>query len=109
MASPADAIGAEDRALLERLAAASWTCVSSARNPDARGGKPLSLLAGQTLTFFEPILQSLFQFADYRRFAALVERREALDEFIRIIEARADAAHESRRKTPTPGPRPRRG
>jgi hypothetical protein len=36
------------------------------------GGKPLSLLAGQAMIFFEPFVQSLFSFPDYRRYAALI-------------------------------------
>ena len=59
--------------------------------------KPLALLASQTLAFFEPIVQSLFHLSDYRRFAALVERREALEALIVMIEARADAARSARR------------
>jgi len=98
MASPAEALAAEDRALLERLAA---RIVELRLEVPAiltlESGKPLSLLAGQTLAFFEPIVQSLFHLSDYRRFAALVERREALEAFIDLIETRADAAREARR------------
>src|SRR5689334_11639189 len=53
-------------------------------------GKPLSLLAGQAMLFFEPFVQALFRMPDYRRFAALVERREALEELARMIEVAAD-------------------
>jgi hypothetical protein len=66
-------------------------------------GKPLSLLAGQTLVFFEPIVQSLFRWNDYRRFAQLIERREAVEALIQRIERRADEARESRRR-PKPSP-----
>ena len=92
MASPADALGADDRALLERLA----TRIVDLRLEvpailTLETGKPLALLASQTLTFFEPIVQSLFHLSEYRRFAALAERRDALEALIVMIEARADA------------------
>ena len=60
-------------------------------------GKPLSLLAGQTLVFFEPIVQSLFRWGDYRRFAQLIERRGAVEALIQRIERRADEARAARR------------
>lgn len=59
--------------------------------------RPLSVIAGQAMIFFEPLVQALFRIADYRRFAALVERREALERLTRLIEERADRAHEARR------------
>jgi len=65
-------------------------------------GKPLSLLAGQTLVFFEPIVQSLFRWNDYRRFAQLIERREAVEALIQRIERRADEARDARRSKPSP-------
>ena len=72
--------------------------------------RPLSLLAGQTMVFFEPLLQALFRFADYRLFASLIERREALDQLARMIETRADDAHARRRAArPRPAPPPRPG
>ncbi len=54
--------------------------------------KPLTLLAGQTLVFLQPIAQSLFHIPDYRRFAALIERRETLEILVRLIEGKADQA-----------------
>ena len=73
--------------------------------------RPLSLLAGQTMTFFEPIVQALFRVSDYRLYASLVERRECLELLSRMIETRADDAHAQRRaeraaRTGTP-PAPR--
>jgi hypothetical protein len=70
-------------------------------------GKPLSLLAGQTLVFFEPMVQSLFSFPDYRRFALLIERRDVVDALIERIERRADETRRPRRPENTgapPGP-----
>jgi hypothetical protein len=71
-------------------------------------GKPLSLLAGQTLVFFEPMVQAVFSFPDYRTFSRLIERRDAIEALIQRIERRADEARLARRpaKTgPPPGPR----
>ena len=100
----------EDEALLERLAG---RVVELRLDVPAilalEGGRPLSLVAGQTMVFFEPLVQSLFRFPDYRRFSALIERREALDHLLRRIEARAEEARERRRaaskKSADPAPR----
>ena len=91
----------EDLALLERLA----TRIVELRLEvpavlTLETARPLSLMAGQALVFFEPIVQSLFRLADYQRFARIVQHREHLETFARLIERRADAAH---------GPRPRGG
>lgn len=58
---------------------------------------PVSVIAGQAMLFFEPFVAALFRLPDYRRFARLVERREALSELARSVEARADAVHRERR------------
>ena len=88
----------EDRAVLERVAArivelrlevpAILTLESS---------RPLSLVAGQAMLFFEPLVRAFLHLPDYRRFAGLIERREVLEELVRLIEARADAAQAERR------------
>jgi hypothetical protein len=67
-------------------------------------GKPLSLLAGQTLVFFEPMVLSLLRWSDYRRFAQLIERREAVEALIQRIERRADEARAARRRPKTSPP-----
>ena len=72
--------------------------------------RPLSLIAGQTMVFFEPLVQAMFRIADYRTYASLIERREALEVLARMIETRADDAHERRRaakKRPAAPPAPR--
>jgi hypothetical protein len=53
--------------------------------------RPMSLLTSQAMVFFEPFVQALFRLPDYRRFAALIERREALEALARRIEYHADA------------------
>ena len=65
-------------------------------------GRPLSLVAGQAMLFFEPLVLSLFNLTDYRRYAALVERRESIEDLILRIESRAEASRlEKRAKAPT--------
>ena len=68
-----------DRVVALRLEVPAILALESAR--------PLSLLAGQSMIFFEPLVQALFRIADYRRLAALVE----------MIEERAETARRSRR------------
>lgn len=58
---------------------------------------PLSVMAGQAMHFFQPIVQALFRLPDYQRFAQLVERREALAELTKLIEARAAVVQKERR------------
>jgi len=98
---PVEPLGQEDRALLERLAkrivelrleVPALLTIETAR--------PLSVLAGQTMLFFEPFVQALFRFGEYRRVAALIERRDALEELARLIERGADAREGERRRPP---------
>lgn len=95
---PADALAPEDIALLERLA---QRVVESRLETPAiltlETARPLSLLAGQTMLFFEPFAQMLFRLPDYRRWAALIERREALEALTRLIEDGADARERAAR------------
>jgi hypothetical protein len=71
--------------------------------------RPLSVVAGQAMLFFEPLVQALLRIEDYRTFALLIERRDALEALTRRIEARADQARGARdragRAAP-PGARP---
>ena len=85
-----------DRVVELRLEVPAVLTIESAR--------PLSLLAGQTMTFFEPLVQALFRAPDYRLYASLVERRECLETLARMIETRADDAHAARqaRRAGTP-------
>ena len=90
-----------DRVVELRLEVPALLTLESAR--------PLSLLAGQSMIFFEPLVQALFRVADYRLFASLIERRESLDHLARMIETRADDAHARRRAArarPEPPRRP---
>ncbi len=62
--------------------------------------RPLTVVASQAMIFFEPLVQSLFRFSEYRRFAILLERRESIEVLIQRIEAAAAAAHGSAKRTP---------
>lgn len=84
-------IAAEDRELLEKLARRIVELrLETPALLTLETGRPLSLLAGQAMLFFEPFVQTLFRLPDYRRFAALVERREVLEALARMIERGAD-------------------
>jgi hypothetical protein len=94
----AETLSAEDRALLDRVAVRVVELrMELPALVTLESSRPVSLLAGQAMVFFQPFVQALFRFPDYQRFAALVERREAIAALIERIEARADEAHEARR------------
>ena len=97
MASDPQPLGAEDQALLDRVAARVVELHMEVPAILAlETAKPLTVIASQTLIFFEPMVQSLFRFSDYRRFAALVERRDVMEALIRRIETAADEARVKR-------------
>jgi hypothetical protein len=97
MTSQSDALGAEDEAVLSRVAE---RIVELHMEVPAiltiEGSLPMSVVAGQTMHFFQPVVQALFRLPDYQRFASLVERREALSRLVTLIEARADTVHRER-------------
>jgi len=99
MTSRSDALGAEDEAVLSRVAE---RIVELHMEVPAiltiEGSLPMSVVAGQTMHFFQPVVQALFRLPDYQRFASLVERREALSRLVTLIEARADTVHRERRE-----------
>jgi hypothetical protein len=98
MAPAPDAIAPEDDAVLARVAE---RVVELRMEIPAiltlEGSLPLSVVAGQTMHFFQPVVQALFRLPDYQRFAALVERRDAMTRLIQLIEQRADEAQARRR------------
>jgi len=87
-----------DDALLDRLAA---RIVELRLEVPAilalESGRPLSVVAGQAMLFLEPLVQTLFGLADYRRYAALIQKRESIEDLMRRIESRAEAARSARR------------
>ena len=93
-------ITTEDRALLTRIA----TRIVALRLEvpallTIEGARPLSLLAGQAMVFFEPIVGAFLRLPDYRRFAQLIERRETLEILMRLIEEHADTAQTARQNS----------
>ncbi len=98
MASDVAGLAPQDLELLDRIAARIVELrAEAAAILVLEGGRPLSLIAGQTLHFFEPIVGALLRLPDYRRFAALIERRETIDALLNAIERRANLAQAARR------------
>lgn len=64
--------------------------------------RPLSLVAGQALVFFQPFVQALFPVPHLERFARLIERRENVDVLARMIDDAADRREAARRPAPRP-------
>jgi len=96
----ADALAPEDRVLLERLARRVVELrLETPALLTIETARPLSVLAGQAMLFFEPFAQALFRLPDYRRIAALVERREAMEALAAMIERAADEREQAREKT----------
>lgn len=96
----ADALAPEDQALLERLAARIVELrLETPAILTLETARPVSLVAGQAMLFFEPIVQAMFRLPDYRRFAALAERRDALEALTLAIERAADARETAGRRS----------
>jgi hypothetical protein len=88
---PAESLAAEDVALLERLARRVVELrLETPAILTLETARPLSLVAGQAMLFFEPFAQVVFRVHDYPRWAALIARREALEALTRLIERGAD-------------------
>lgn len=103
--SPRDAITPEDHALLVRLAVrVAELRMETPAILTLETARPLSLIASQTMLFFEPFAQMLFRFDDYRRLALLIERREALDTLTGLIEHAAEEREVQVRARRRPGP-----
>ena len=96
----AEALTDDERALLERLARRVVELrLETPALLTLETARPLSVLAGQAMLFFEPFAQALFRLPDYRRLAALVERREAMEALAAMIERAADEREQAREKT----------
>ena len=95
----AEALTDDDRALLERLARRVVELrLETPALLTLETARPLSVLAGQAMLFFEPFAQALFRLPDYRRIAALVERRDAMEVLASLIERAADERAHAARK-----------
>jgi hypothetical protein len=60
--------------------------------------KPLSFVGSQAMYFFEPMVRALFQVPEYERFAALMERRESVEELLVRIERRDEDERRAERE-----------
>ena len=49
--------------------------------------KPLNFIGSQLLLAFNPFVQSIFNFADYHKFALIIEKDENVERLIDLIEA----------------------
>ena len=97
MASELPPLPPEDEALLDRLATRVVELHMEVPAILAlESAKPVNVIASQALIFFEPMIQSLFGFTDYRRFTALVERRDVMESLIRRIEQGSERARAQR-------------
>ena len=97
MASETAPFSAEDEALLDRLARRVVELHMEVPAILAlESSRPMTVIASQTLIFFEPMIQSLFRLSDYRRFTALIERREVIEALVARIEAGAERARAER-------------
>ena len=55
--------------------------------------KPLNFIGSQTMVFFEPIVQTVFNFNDYDNLRAALEKRESIEILILRIEEYDAVAH----------------
>jgi hypothetical protein len=91
----------EDRKFLEELA--RWLAVRRLTVPAVlflESTKPLNFVGSQFLFFFEPVVMAFFDGRGYTRFAALMEDRDNVEEFLRLIES-TDQELQERRKEKT--------
>ncbi len=60
--------------------------------------KPLNYIGSQTMVFFEPIVQTIFNFRDYDTLRATMERRESVEILLQKIEKYDAALYEREKK-----------
>jgi hypothetical protein len=113
MASETPPLAAADLALLERVAVRVVELhLELPAILTLESVRPLSFVASQAMIFFQPLVQALLRFGDYQRFAALAERRDALEALTALIERRSAesrAARRAARAGPEKGPSPAPG
>ena len=81
----------EDRIFLERMA--RWLGerrLSTAAILFLESTKPLNFVGSQLMFFFEPVVRALVNGGSYSRFASLMEDRDHVEEFLRMIERTED-------------------
>jgi hypothetical protein len=60
--------------------------------------KPLNYIGSQALVFFEPIVQTVFNFKDYDTFRLALEKRQTLEILIQKIEAYDAVAYDREKR-----------
>jgi hypothetical protein len=60
--------------------------------------KPLSFLGSQAMVFFQPIIQTFFEFKDYDTIQEMMEHRDNIEHLIRRIETLQDEQIERDKK-----------
>lgn len=77
----------EEQILLEKVARKvverGWTVVAILFLESV---KPLNYISAQTMVFFEPIVQTIFNFSDYNTFRVALEKRETIELLLLKIE-----------------------
>jgi len=82
-----DPLESEERAVLEKLA--KKVTEKGFTVPAIlflESVKPLNYIGSQALVFFEPIIQTVFNFKDYDNFRCALEKRQSIEILIRMIE-----------------------
>jgi hypothetical protein len=100
MASSSPPLSDEDQALLDRVATRVLDLHMEVPAILAlESARPLTVIAGQSMLFFEPFVLAMFRMPDYRRFAALIERRDVIEELVQRIERGAEERRLARAAT----------
>ena len=60
--------------------------------------KPFTFLGGQTMYFFEPFVQSIFNFSQYGKFARILDDRKNVEKLMLAIERKEDEYSEKERE-----------
>jgi hypothetical protein len=67
--------------------------------------KPLSFVGSQLMVFFQPIYSAVFPFKQYDEFAALLEDRANIEEFIQLVEKLEDDRRQPAKSNPPSVPK----
>lgn len=68
--------------------------------------RPLNFIGSQVLVFFEPMVQTLFNWSQYDRFTRLMSERQNLDRLSRMIDDEADERDRQEKAARRSGSRP---
>lgn len=96
---PNEKLTDEEHKALEKLAAkvVEWK-MSTPAVLFLESMKPLNWIGSQAMVFFDPFVQALFSFVDYRTLQRTLEKRESMEVMIQKIEKLDAVAYEKERK-----------